>query len=209
MQVALTRLLDSMGDGRRESRNDPGEDQDRDTVTDTAFSDLFAEPHQEHSPCDQTYNSGEIERKAWINHQALHTRHIRQTGSNTDRLEYRQHQSTVAGVLADLTTTRLPFFLQLCQRLVNHRQQLHDDRCRDIRHNPQCKDRSTAESTTREHVEHFNDGASLLLKQFGKYSGINTRDRNKRANTEHYQRTDHKQKSAFQFAKATFGTLKI
>ena len=112
MQVALTRLLDSMGDGRRESRNDTGEDNDRDTVTDTTFSDLFAEPHQEHSPCDQTDNSGEIECKAWINHQALHTRHIRQTGSNTDRLEYRQHQSTVAGVLADLTTTRLPFFLQ-------------------------------------------------------------------------------------------------
>ncbi len=59
MQVALTRLLDSMGDGRRESRNDTGEDNDRDTVTDTTFSDLFAEPHQEHSPCDQTDNSGE------------------------------------------------------------------------------------------------------------------------------------------------------
>ena len=209
MQVALTRLLDSMGDGRRESRNDPGEDQDRDTVTDTAFSDLFAEPHQEHSPCDQTYNSGEIERKAWINHQALHTRHIRQTGSNTDRLEYSQHQSTVAGVLADLTTTRLPFFLQFCQRLINNGQQLDNDRRRNIRHDPQSKDRSTAESTTREHVEHFNDGASLLLKQFGKYSGINTRDRNKRANTEHNQRTDNKQKSAFQFANSTFGTLKI
>ncbi|CER49029.1 Uncharacterised protein [Salmonella enterica subsp. enterica serovar Typhi] len=81
---------------------------------------------------------------------------------------------------------------------MNHRQQLDNDRRRNIRHDPQGKDRSTAESTTREHVKHFNDGASLLLKQFGKYSGINTRDRNKRANTEHNQRADNKQQSAFQ-----------
>ncbi len=47
-------------------RNDTGEDNDRDTVTDTTFSDLFAEPHQEHSPCDQTDNSGEIECKAGL-----------------------------------------------------------------------------------------------------------------------------------------------
>ena len=92
---------------------------------------------------------------------------------------------------------------------MNDRQQLDNNRCRNVRHNTQCEDRSTAESTTREHVEHFNDGASLLLKQFGKYSGINTRDRNKRANTEHNQRADYKQQSAFQLAKSTFGTLKI
>ncbi|VAL71325.1 Uncharacterised protein [Enterobacter kobei] len=92
---------------------------------------------------------------------------------------------------------------------MNDRQQLDNNRCRNIRHDTQSEDRSTAESTTREHVEHFNDGASLLLKQFGKYSGIDTRDRNKRANTEHNQRADNKQQSAFQLAKSTFGTLKI
>ena len=48
MQVALTRLLDRMGNGWRESRNDTSEDNDRDTVTDTTLSNLFAEPHQEH-----------------------------------------------------------------------------------------------------------------------------------------------------------------
>jgi len=48
-----------------------------------------------------------------------------------------------------------------------------------------------------------------LLKQFGKYSGINTGDWNKRANSEDNQCTDYKQQSAFQFTKSTFGTLKI
>jgi ribosomal protein L15 len=47
-------------------------------------------------------------------------------------------------------------------------------------------------------------GARAAIEAAGgkieEYSGINTRDRNKRANTEHNQRTDNKQKSAFQFA---------
>ena len=92
---------------------------------------------------------------------------------------------------------------------MNHRQQLDNDRRRDIRHDPQSKDRSTAEGTTREHVKHFNDSASLLLKQFGKHSGIDTVNRNERADTEDNQRADYKQKSALQLAEPAFSTLKI
>ncbi|STI63131.1 Uncharacterised protein [Escherichia coli] len=65
---------------------------------------------------------------------------------------------------------------------------------------PRAKIEARLRAPPEKHVKHLNDGASLLLKQFGKYSGINTRDRNKRANTEHNQRTDNKQQSAFQLA---------
>ncbi len=48
--------------------------------------------------------------QSWIHHQALHTEAYIQaeTGSNTDRLEYRQHQSAVTGVLADLYDDQTP-----------------------------------------------------------------------------------------------------
>ena len=48
VQVALPRLLDGMANGRRKTRNNTCEDNDRNTVTDTTLSNLFAQPHQEH-----------------------------------------------------------------------------------------------------------------------------------------------------------------
>ena len=66
VQVALPRLLDSMGHCRREPRYNTREDNDRDTVADTAFSNLLTQPHQEHCPGYQAHNRSKVECKAWI-----------------------------------------------------------------------------------------------------------------------------------------------
>jgi hypothetical protein len=53
----------------RQTGRDTGEDDDRDAVTQTALSNLLAQPHQEHRSGQQRHDRHEAECIAWIQHQ--------------------------------------------------------------------------------------------------------------------------------------------
>jgi hypothetical protein len=74
-----------------------------------------------------------------------------------DRLGERQRHRQVARVLGDLLLSDLALLLQALQRGHDHRQQLQDDRGRDVGHDPQREQRQPLEAAAREDVEEAED----------------------------------------------------
>ena len=128
--------LEQTGDCRGQSGNDTSEDDDGDTVPQTAFGDLFTEPHQKHRTRHQGNDTCESEHKARIQHEACLAF---ECDSDTKRLEYTQQQRAIARVLSDLTASRFAFFTQTFKRGEHIGQHLHNNGCRDVRHDPQRK----------------------------------------------------------------------
>jgi hypothetical protein len=65
--------------------------------------------------------------------------------------------------------------------------QLHDDRGRNVRHDSEGEHRKAGQGATREHVEHAQDAAFVLLEQIGHGGRINPGDRDVSADTVHDQ----------------------
>ena len=61
---------------------------------------------------------------------------------------------------------------------MNSLKKLHDNRCRDIGHDIQCKDGHPTERAAREHIEHAENTASLLLEDILQDRRIDSRQRN-------------------------------
>ena len=148
-----TGTFEGLTNGCRQTGNNTGEDQHRDTVTDTAFGDLLTEPHHEHRPGNKGCNRYKVEAEPGAESHTLTS----QTNGHTDGLNKRQHQRQVTRVLTDFPATGLPFLLQLLQRRRNGRHQLHDDGCRDVRHDAQSEDTHPLQGTAGEHVEQAKD----------------------------------------------------
>ena len=126
--------LEQAADRTRQARRDAGENDDRDAVAQAALGDLLTQPHQEHGAGRQRHHRGEAEAKPGsITRPALRFQRDR----DAQRLEQRQRQRAVAGVLGDLAAAGFAFLLQRFQLRRHDRQQLHDDRGRDVRHDAQ------------------------------------------------------------------------
>jgi hypothetical protein len=78
-----------------------------------------------------------------------------------------------------LGATRFTFLFQLLQSAREGREQLDDDRGRNIRHDVKGKDSQTFHRTTGEHVRHAQNALLRLRKGAGKGFDINARDRDK------------------------------
>ena len=102
-----------------------------------ALGDLLTEPHQEHRSRDQRNGSGEYERRPRIHDHAL----ILERGSGSHRLERAQQHGAVARVLCDLAAARFALLSELSERWYDMGRHLHDDRRRDIGHDPEREDR--------------------------------------------------------------------
>ena len=160
-------------DGARETCGDTAEDQYRDTVAQTTFRDLFTEPHQKQGTSRETDYRSHAEAKTRVQNQACRAF---QSNSNSQGLKQRQAQCAVAGVLGNLATTRFTFLFHLleCRDHVGH--ELHDDRCRDVRHDPQCEHCEARERSTREHVEQIENAALLAREQLLQLRWIDARN---------------------------------
>ena len=75
-----------------------------------------------------------------------------------------QDHGQVAGPLGDLAAPQLAFFLQLFERGNHHRQQLQNDRRRDVGHDAQRENRQPADVAAREQIEEAEDRPELRLK---------------------------------------------
>ena len=175
VDVTLTGRLERLTDGARQACNDTSEDQHRDAVADTAFGDLLAQPHHEHGTSHEGGDSHEVE--AEVVGEATPA----QANGHADGLDQCQDYSTVAGVLADLATPRLTLFLQLLQLRADSGHELHDDRCRDVRHDPQCKDTHALQRAAGKHVEEAKNGPLVLPEQCRQAIGVDARNWDVRA----------------------------
>jgi hypothetical protein len=109
----------------RQTRNDAGENDHRDTVTDTTFRDLLTKPHQEYRACNQRDARRDQERGTRIDNKA---NLVLQPACRRDRLEARQSHRAIACVLHDLAAALLTFLAQLLQLRNDVAGHLHDDR---------------------------------------------------------------------------------
>jgi hypothetical protein len=84
---------------------------------------------------------------------------------NAHRLDGRQQQRQVAGVLRNLAAAELAFLRQALEIRPHHRQQLQDDRRADVRHHAQRKDRDARQAAPGEHVVEAEHRVLRLLRQ--------------------------------------------
>ena len=162
-----------------------------------AFGDLLAQPHQEHRSGDQRHDADEAEHQAGVEHQAL----LRLEGNGyADRLEDRQAQRAVARVLRDLAAARLAFLAQRLERGQHVGQHLHDDRRRDVRHDPQCEHREARQRATGEHVEQTEDAALLRIEQLTQLVRIDARHRDMRADPVDDERQQQEEQTPLEVA---------
>ena len=78
-------------------------------------------------------------------------------------LDQREADGDVARPLGDLLLPDLAFLLPLLELRDHHLEQLHDDRRRDVRHDPEEEDRDVGDRSTGEQVEEADDAAVVRL----------------------------------------------
>ena len=168
---------------------DTAKDQYRDAVAQTTFRDLFTEPHQEHGAGREADHRSHAEAKTRAQNQALRAF---QGDSNPQGLEQGQSQCSITGVLGNLATTRFTFLFHLleCRDHVGH--ELHDDRCRDVRHDPQCEHCEARKRSTREHVEQIENAALLAREQLLQLRWVDARNGDMSPDTVYDQRKQQK-----------------
>src|SRR3954447_18790176 len=155
-------------DAVREARDDRREDHQRDAVADPALGDELAHPHQQHRAGRQRDHDEEDVRRVEVRDDrraAGARREALEQEDVADRLREREADRQVARVLRDPRLPDLALLLQLPERRHDHRQQLQDDRRRDVRHDPQREQRDPRQPAAAEGVQQVEDAAvaELLL----------------------------------------------
>ena len=190
-----TALLEELREDAWKLGHDADIDDERNPVADPARGDLLTQPHQEHRAAHERDHRRNAEEPSGIRHEVagLH-RHCKAVG-----LESRQRHGPVPRVLGDLATPLLAFLLELLQRTPCCRQQLNDDRGRNVRHDPQRKYAHAAERAAREHAEHPGNSACGLVHELAQGDTVNPRNRDIRSDAIDNQQSDREQQPIAQF----------
>jgi len=162
-------------DGLRQARHDAREDDQGDTVADTARRDLLAKPHQEHRSAEKRDDGGDAEEPARIRHDTVAGF---QPDGNAVGLHGAEQHGAIARVLVDDLAALLAFLLQLLQRGHDGGHELDDDRGGNVGHDAEREDRHAFDGAAREHVEHAQDTAALLAEGARERIGVQARKRN-------------------------------
>jgi hypothetical protein len=173
-------------EGRRQLGDDAGQDDQRDAVADAARGDLLAEPHQEHGAAGQRDRGRQAEEQAGIGHDVTGAL---EADGDAVRLERRQDHGQVARVLVQGLAAGLAFLLQRLELGRDGGQKLDDDRCRDVRHDVQRKNRHAVDAAAGEHIEHAEDAARLGAEHLFPDVGIDAGQRDVGAESINKQRT--------------------
>src|SRR6266540_389635 len=172
---------------RGQARHDRREDQDRHAVPDAALGDELGQPHQQRGTGrpDQydergagrvedrdevaALEAGEAEEPALALVQSEH---------EAGRLHECEPDREVTGPLGDLLLADLALVLPFLELRDHDPEQLHDDRRRDVRHDPEEEDRDVRDRAAREEVEEAHDpGVLRLLLQVLDRVEVDERDR--------------------------------
>ena len=79
----------------------------------------------------------------------------------TSRLQECETDGEITGVLGQLLSSGCAFLLQRLESWDDHGEKLHDDRCRDVRHDAECEDGELQERTTREEIDQTEESTSV------------------------------------------------
>ena len=141
-QRSCPRKFEQRDQSTWQTSDDTSENNQRYAVTNAARRDLFTEPHQEHSAADQSNDGSNTEEPARIKHDRSCSRaRALKPHSDAIGLGRRQNNGEVSGILIDCLAALLALFFESFELRRYRRHQLHDDRCRDIRHDVQGEDR--------------------------------------------------------------------
>ena len=107
--------------------------------------------------------------------------HRLQTHRDTEGLRDTEGHGQIAGPLGDLAAAEFAFLLEFFGSRNHHRQQLQDDRRRDIRHDSQRKYRQTPDVAAREQIEEPEDSTRLARQEILPAYDVDTGGRDKAA----------------------------
>ena len=106
---------------------------------------------------------------------------MRQRQGDGKGLDRAKDDREVARPLGDLAAADLTFLLQLGQRLIDHGEQLEDDRRGNVRHDAQRKDSKLAQISAGEEIDQAERGATLGIEEVRERLGVDARRGNVRA----------------------------
>src|ERR1700722_4726656 len=172
----------------RQTDDDADENDQRHTVANAAFGDLFAEPHDEGGASGQRENGHQDEANAGIENQRLTAvARALQRGGDRGGLNDAEDDGEVARVLRDLAAAELAFFLELFEVWEPHGHQLENDGCRDVRHDAERENRDAAEVAAAEQIEDPEERAGALLEEHLDDAPVDAGSRNLRTDAIHRQ----------------------
>ena len=154
-------LVDQIAHAARQAGHNAGEDQQAHAVADAAVGNLLAQPHDERGAGGQGENRHQDEPDARVQHQPL----LGKNGGDADGLERAQDHGHVTRPLGDLAPAQLAFLLNAGQGLIDHGEQLEDDRRRDIGHDAEGEDGHAAQVAATEQVHEAQRRAGLRVEQ--------------------------------------------
>jgi hypothetical protein len=117
-----------------------------------------------------------------------------------DPLKQSQSDRAVARVLRNFAPAGFALFLQRLELRAGMGHQLHDDRRRNIRHDPQRKNCEPRQGAAGEHVEHAQNAALLPTEEFGEHLRIDSGNGDVRTDPVHNQSAEQEPKPTFQVA---------
>ena len=116
-----------------------------------------------------------------------------QADGDAERLHRAQNHGEITRPLGDFLAAHLAFFLQLGQRLIHHRQQLQNDRRRDVRHDAQGENRQPPQVAAAEQIDKAQHRASVLLEELRQPVAVDPRRRDVAADAIHRQQAEREQ----------------
>jgi hypothetical protein len=159
-------VLQERPDPVRRLREDRDRYYERDAVPEAVLAYELPEPHGEHHAGGQgDHDEEDVDGARPGEHPAGLRRPEEQ--DHRDRLHEGQREREVPGVLRDLLLPGLALFGELLQARYGHGHQLHHDRRRDVRHDPQREHREVVESPAGEHPEKAGYGILPCLQPPG------------------------------------------
>ena len=128
VQLAGAGEFQRAADGRRESRHDTREDDDRDTVAYAPLAHLLPEPHEENRAGNQGCDGRDSEAPSRVDDHRKGAGLLGlQRYRDPEGLKQRKRHRSVPRVPRDLPPARLALFPQLLQSRIDVGKELHDD----------------------------------------------------------------------------------
>src|SRR5208337_4672178 len=129
----------------------------------------LAQPHDESAARGQGQHGHQAKSPAGVEDEVAG---LLEADGDAERLHRAQDDGDVARPLGDFLAPELALFLQLGQRLVDHRQQLQNDGRGNVGHDAQGENRETAQLPAGKQVHKPEEAAAVLLEKLRQLVGI-------------------------------------
>ena len=155
--------------------NDVGKQDHGDTVADTAFVDLFGEPHNESRARAVASDDNDGSERSVVYKETV----VLQEVIVADRGNETESDSDVSGILIDLLSAFVTFLGEIFQVGDSDAEELHYDGRGDVRVDTQSKQRTLCECGTGQYIQIFEDGAAGCKESSFNGSGVDKGDRDR------------------------------